>query len=193
MKAILPITITSLLFAVVSQGAVPKNPSMNEFAGILGDKSPFIIKKPIEREAPAPVNTALSLRGVSWFKSGWIVTLIDRKEPNKNIILREGAAAKKGIKLIKVNQDKSDYTKTTAVVLTGGRQVSVGFNMPSINSSRKKMATAATAATSATAAKRSNVRPPIPIRSATQPSAQSTNSSSGRRPRVRRPVGQSKK
>lgn len=180
MKQIFIITITSALAAITSHAAAPKNPSMDEFRGLLGDKSPFIIKKPPERVVQAPVNTSLSLRGVSRFKSGWIVTLVDRKDSKKNIILREGEAANKGLKLVRVNQNEDDYAQTSVVVLTGGRQVTVNFDMNAIQNNRKQ------AAKPVAGRRNPNTRPTIPVKSATKQVSPPRPSTSGRRPRVRR-------
>lgn len=175
------ITILSMMLGLVAltQAGVPKDPTFNDFR-LLPARSPFVIKKKAEPVAPTRVNTALSLRGVSKFKDGWVVTVVDRKEPQKNIILREGAPVnKKGIRLLKVNQSKDGYANTTAVVLSGGRQITVSFNMASIKSSHKQ---------SPKAVKPTATRlPPVPTSSNKAGSTTSSKkSSSGRRPRVRR-------
>lgn len=186
MKHFITILATSLSLLIVAQAAAPKNPTFAEYQHI-PERSPFVIKKKAEAIIQAKPNNSLTLRGVSKFKSGWIVTLVDRKDPKKSIVLREGQPAnKKGIRLLKVNQSKDGYAKTTAVVLTGGRQVTVNFNMASIKKSHTQSAKGVKASkprASNSRTKASSKRPPIPVSSSKNKPKKST---SGRRPRVRR-------
>lgn len=173
------IILTLLFGLLVPAGAtVPKDPHYNSFR-LLPARSPFVIKKKATPVAPKVANSALTLRGVSKFNEGWVVTVVDRKKPKENIILREGASAnEQGMRLLKVNQAKDGYANTTAVVLAGGRQVTVRFNMNAIKSRDKQSSTAVKTQT--------NKRPPLPISSKAGSTATPKKSSSGRRPRVRR-------
>ncbi len=113
------------------------------------------------------------------FDDGWFVTVVDRKDAKKRIYLRQGEAANsQGIRLVKVNKNKDDYMKTTVVVMTGGRQMTIGYNSVDIKSGIAK----ATKKPSST--RKTSNRPPEPTTSKKPPVP--TSSSSGRRPRVRR-------
>ncbi len=163
--------------------SAPESPQMQDYEKLL-ERSPFIIKKP----AAAPVvkvNTSLTLRGVAALNDGWYVVVVDRKNPKQNIILREGRPANaNGIRLVKVNQDKTDYNKTTVVVMSGGRSLTIGYNSADI---KKSLAAAKPPVKKVVSSQRTPAsnRPPIPT-TASQSNAQPKTNSSGRRPRVRR-------
>ena len=116
------------------------------------------------------------------FDDGWFVTVVDRKDTKKRIFLREGAPANSsGIRLVKVNKDNDDYMKTTVVVMTGGRQVTIGYNSTDIKNGIAKASKALSRqpTKSKTVSRRGlpSISPPLP-----------TSSSSARRPRVRRTI-----
>lgn len=179
MAKISTIAAISGLLTIVVGAAVPQIPTMNDYRLLL-ERSPFNIKKVEAPTVQPKVNSSLTLRGVAKLKGGWFVTVVDRKSPKTNIVLREGKPANSdGIRLVKVNQNKSDYKKTTAVVMTGGRQMTIGYNPTDIKNSIAK----ATKSVPKSVPKTST-RPPIPTAGSTKPST-STNST-GRRPRVRR-------
>lgn len=182
MKRFISIIACSLGLVSVATAAAPKNPNMNEFRSLIG-RSAFIIKKPPVVSEKKPVNNSLKLRGVSRFKSGWTVTLYDRKKPKENIILNEGAPARDGLRLISVNQRKGSYQATTVDVLSGGRQVTVGFDNEAIKRSYGK---AAAAAKTARKTRPTAVRNPVKSSKATSGATTQKKSTSGRRPRVRR-------
>jgi hypothetical protein len=178
----LTISVMLGLLVTVVGAAVPQIPSMNDYSPLL-KRSPFIIKKVEAPSVQPKVNNSLTLKGLAKLKGGWFVTVVDRKSPKTNIVLREGKPANSdGIRLVKVNQNKSDYKKTTAVVMSGGRQMTITYNATDIKNSIAK-ATKSVKATPRVTPK-TNSRPPIPTAGATKPST-STNST-GRRPRVRR-------
>ncbi|MGJ8671573.1 hypothetical protein [Rubritalea sp.] len=161
---------------------VPRSPSINGYSALLL-RSPFIIEKPEVKAPEVVVNSSLALRGMAALEDGWYVVVVDRKNPTQNIILREGGAANdKGLRLIRVNQNKSDYNKSTVQIMSGGRTQSVGYNPADI---KKSLATAKPVTKTA-----QSTRPPIPT-TQTKPSTTATPSSSdtsSRRPRVRRTV-----
>lgn len=162
----------------------PATPSMSDYRMLL-KRSPFIIKKPAVPVVQPKVNSSLTLRGVAKLSNGWFVTVVDRKAPKENIVLREGRPVNaKGLRLIKVNQNNDDYKKTTVIVMSGGRQITIGYNPADIKNSLVK----ATRAAAVKPAPRVNTtRMPIPTASKSGATPPKTNSS-GRRPRVRRRV-----
>ncbi|MFC5050017.1 hypothetical protein ACFPK9_05275 [Rubritalea spongiae] len=164
--------------------APPKSPSINEYQALLL-RSPFIIKKPEVKTPEVVVNSALALRGVAALDDGWYVVVVDRKNPNQNIILREGEAANdQGLRLVRVNQNKSDYNKTTVQVMSGGRTQTVGYNPADI---QKSIAAAKAPVTRPAVKPATTTRPPLPT-TQTNSTPSSTPDSSTRRPRVRRTV-----
>ncbi len=177
--------LTSILSLValtmLGEAALPKSPSVDEYRLLL-TRSAFVIKKPVIPTQQPIVNSSLTLRGVSMFDDGWFVTVVDRKDTKKRIYLREGAPANSdGIRLVEVNKNNNDYMKTTVVVMTGGRQMTIAYNSSDIKNSIAKASKAVSKPTSrASTVKRpptssTTKRPPVP-----------TSSSSERRPRVRR-------
>lgn len=110
---------------------------------------------------------------------GWFVTVVDRKDSQKRIYLREGAPANKdGIKLIKVNKNKDDYMKTTVTVMTGTRKMTIAYNSTDIKNGIAKatqVVRKSPANPSSASRPSSSVKPPVP-----------TSRSTTRRPRVRR-------
>lgn len=113
----------------------PKDPEVKEFQALLKRAFFLEIKKPkpvLQAQAPAKNNT-LVLRGVARFEEGWLVTLVDRTKPKVTFFLEEGKPKNaQGIRLIKVNQNKQDYTKTTAVLNDNGTQITIGYDQKSI-------------------------------------------------------------
>jgi len=122
-----------------SASTIPQDPQFKDFSELL-TKSPFEIEIKAE-EAPkeqAPPSF-YSLRGVVQLGDGWMATLINRKDPNKNIILHQGVA-KDGLTLVNVNQNGDDYHKTEAIINENGRVTSVGYNTADIKKSLAKTA-----------------------------------------------------
>jgi hypothetical protein len=179
------ITLFSLVLITALTAAAPKLPSMNDYKVLL-NRSPFIIKKSVQKAPEVKVNTSLTLRGVAELEDGWYVVVVDRKKPDQNIILREGQPANaEGVKLVRVNQKASDYKKTTVIVSSGGRQLTITYNDADI---QKSIATAKKPTTKAVVNRTStNTRPPIPTTAKSNTTPPTSNSSS-RRPRVRRTV-----
>ncbi|MFC4993628.1 hypothetical protein [Rubritalea tangerina] len=186
MHKLLTVLSANILLAMLAEGTVPINPNFNEFSAI-PKRSPFIIKKKVIADAPKPVSTSLALRGVTKFDDGWYVTVVDRKDPKTRIVLKEGKPTNKnGLRLVKVNPNKNSYMQTTAVVMSGGSQQTIGFNSTDIKNSIAKASKVVTKAAPKGQPVRPTTsnRPPVPTAGKTTPTP-STNST-GRRPRVRR-------
>lgn len=180
MANFLTLILSIVALTMLGEAALPKNPSIDEYRPLLA-RSAFVIKKPVIPTRKPIINSSLTLRGVSMFDDGWFVTVVDRKDSKKRIFLREGAPANaNGIKLVKVNKDNDDYMKTTVVVMTGGRQVTIGYNSADI---KKGIARATKTVSRPTSKSRAATKRPT----STKPTVPTSNSSA-RRPRVRRTV-----
>ena len=180
MKRLVYTSLASVLMLSVAEAAAPKKPDMKDFS-IPASRSPFVIKTKTVAQ-PKKQNATLLLKGVAKFKDGWFVTLVDKKNLRENIYLKEGQPANKdGMRLVRVNQNTSDYLKTKVVVMAGGRAQTVEYNSTAI---QKSYTAAKTTARKTNANRRtSSNRPPLPT---TGNQNKTSNKSSGRRPRVRR-------
>jgi hypothetical protein len=185
MTIFLKCILTLVALTMLGEAALPKNPSVDEYLPLLR-RSAFVIKKPVIPTQQPIINSSLTLRGVSMFDDGWFVTVVDRKDTKKRIFLREGAPANlNGIRLVKVNKDNDDYMKTTVVVMTGGRQMTIGYNSTDIKNGIAK----ATKAVNRPPSRTNTVTRKLPSSTSTKPPLPtSSSSSSARRPRVRRTI-----
>ena len=181
MAKFLTLIFTLAALTMLGEAALPRSPSMDEYRLLL-TRSAFVIKKSdISTQQPI-VDSSLTLRGVSMFDDGWYVTVVDRKDTKKRIFLREGAPANAtGIRLVKVNKNNDDYMKTTVVVMTGGLEMTIGYNSTDIKNGIAKASKAVSKPPSKPNAV--NRRPPS---SASKKPPVPTSNSSSRRPRVRR-------
>jgi hypothetical protein len=83
-----------------------------------------------------------ALGGVSKIAEGFFVVLIDRRDPQKRVVIRPGETSE--FRVISVNWSNQDW-KQTSVVLTDGRSTSpVGFDETLLISTQKNNSLEAT-------------------------------------------------
>ncbi len=120
-----------IAFGMLPAESIPKDPLLKDYQGLL--RRPLFTQE-IKAEVAAPIekknSTTYYLRGVSKFEEGWFVSLVDVKNPKQTIFLKEGASDNaQGLRLVKVRQNKDDFTQTRVLVMASGQQITLGYNL----------------------------------------------------------------
>ncbi len=122
---------------------IPKLPEAKDYANLL-KRSPFGIKPvkkvekvtlPDEKSEPDPEpkpSKDYELRGVTKLQDKWMVVVVDKKNPTKNIIIKQGSNSGARPELIGVTQDIDNYELTTATLKLEGQLVTVNYNKESL-------------------------------------------------------------
>jgi hypothetical protein len=124
-----PVLLLALVFALPAGARAPRKPPLMTYKR-LWTNSPFTTK-PIAETGPVveDINPFedWALGGVSSFNGRYLVTLFNRKDASQQKLVDQ-SDKHSDFRVVSVNQDPDDYTKTVVVLSSGGKTGTVTYD-----------------------------------------------------------------
>jgi hypothetical protein len=136
-------TLLLLLLPTALLADVPRKPSESRYTALWNPSSPFTTKPVVEGRVPdetSPLDD-YALGGVSKLEDGYFVVLLNRKEPDKRLVIEPGITS--DFEVVSVQWDMSGGKGTTVKIKSAGDTKDIGYDEELMAKKQQQAAAAA--------------------------------------------------